>query len=202
MSAKIHPTALIEDDVVIGRESSIWDNVHIRRGTHIGEQSIVGEKSYIAYDVHIGNRVKINAFVYICFGVTIEDGVMIGAGTVFTNDRFPRATTPDLLSLRSSAPDDETGQTLVRSGASIGARCTIGSDLEIGRFAMIGMGSVVTKTVPAFHLVIGNPARAIGFVCRCGPLVARLAEASQAEHACEACGRKYRVNDLVVSEIE
>src|SRR5207249_4179146 len=93
-------------------------HVHIRRSTRIGEQCIVGEKTYIAYDVRIGNRVKINAFVYVCAAVTIEDGVMISAGTIFTNDRFPRATTPDLKQLRPSEPDEHTLPTLVREGAT------------------------------------------------------------------------------------
>ena len=160
--AKVHPTAIVERDVELGADTSVWDNVHIRHGARIGEQCIIGGKSYIAYDVRIGNRVKINAFVYICAAVTIEDGVMISAGTTFTNDRFPRATTPDLLRLRSSDVDEHTLPTLVRAGATIGAACTIGNDLSIGRWAMVGMGSVVTKSVPDFHLVVGNPARSVG----------------------------------------
>src|SRR5690242_18139892 len=112
--ARVHPTAIIEDGVSFGEGTSIWDNVHIRHGASLGEECIVGEKSYIAYDVAIGNRVKINAMVYICAAVTIEDGVMISASTTFTNDRFPRATFPDLKSLRPSEPDEHTLPTLVR----------------------------------------------------------------------------------------
>ena len=154
-SVRVHSTAIVESDVQIGEGTSIWDNVHIRHSARIGEQCIVGEKSYIAPDVVIGNRVKINAFVYICSAVTVEDGVMLSAGVIFTNDRYPRATTPDLLQLRGSEPDEHTLPTLVREGATIGAGCRIGCDLAIGRFAMIGMGSVVTKSVPDFTLVIG-----------------------------------------------
>src|SRR4029079_1758415 len=143
-SVRIHPTAIIEPGVALGPGSSVWDIVHMRGGATLGEECIVGEKTYIAYDVQIGHRVKLNAMVYICFGVTIEDGVMISAGTIFTNDAFPRATTPDLLELRGSDPDEETRLTTVAAGATIGAGCTIGSDLRIGRFAMVGMGSVVT----------------------------------------------------------
>ena len=168
MSVRIHPTAIVEKDVEIGAGSSVWDSVHIRHSTNIGSECIVGEKTYIAYGVKIGNRVKINAFVYICTAVTIEDGVMISAGTVFTNDRFPRATTSDLKQLRTSDPDEHTLPTLVREGATIGAHCTIGNDLVIGRFAMIGMGALVTKSVPDFHLAIGHPAKSVGCVCRCG----------------------------------
>ena len=93
MNVRLHPTALIEDGVKLGDGTSVWDNVHIRKNAVVGDQCIIGEKSYIAYDVRIGHRVKINAMVYICAQVTIEDGVMISAGTIFTNDRFPRAAT-------------------------------------------------------------------------------------------------------------
>lgn len=200
---RIHPTAFIEDGVTIGDGSSIWDTVHIRHGASIGEECIVGEKTYIAYDVKIGNRVKINAFVYICAAVTIEDGVMISAGTVFTNDRFPRATTPDLKTLRSSDPDEETLPTLVREGATIGAQCTIGNDLEIGRFAMVGMGALVTKSVPDFHLVIGAPARSVGYVCRCGKVLAMTAqlEREKGSLTCQACGLEYAHNHGTITEL-
>jgi len=203
-SVRVHPTALIEEGVEIGSGSSIWDNVHIRHGARIGQDCIVGEKSYVAYDVQIGNRVKINAFVYICAAVTIEDGVMISAGTVFTNDRFPRATTSDLRQLRSSAPDEHTLPTLVREGATIGAQCTIGNNLAIGRFAMVGMGSVVTKAVPDFQLVIGNPARAVGWVCRCGEPIYRFkGEVPQQELqlACPECKLPYLVSHGAVTEL-
>ena len=149
----------------------MWDNVHIRFGTSIGEQCIVGEKTYIAYGVKIGHRVKINAFVYICNAVTIEDGVMISAGTIFTNDRFPRATTPDLKSLRPSDPDEHTLPTLVREGSTIGAGCTIGNDLIHRPMGDGGHGVGGHQIVPDFHLVLGNPARSVGAVCKCGPML-------------------------------
>jgi UDP-2-acetamido-3-amino-2,3-dideoxy-glucuronate N-acetyltransferase len=140
----------------------------VRHSTRIGAECIIGEKSHIAYGVTIGDRVKINSLVYICTGVTIERGVMISAGTIFTNDRFPRAATPDFRRLLSSDPDEKTLQTLVREGATIGAGATIGPGLTIGRFAMVGMGSVVTRDVPDFGIVVGNPARAAGHACACG----------------------------------
>jgi acetyltransferase-like isoleucine patch superfamily enzyme len=199
--ARIHPTAIIEDNVTFGEGTSIWDNVHIRHGASLGEECIVGEKSYIAYDVKIGNRVKINAMVYICAAVTIEDGVMISASTTFTNDRFPRATYPDLKTLRPSEPDEHTLQTRVREGSAIGAGCIIGNDLEIGRWAMVGMGSVVTRSVPDFHLVIGSPARSVGAVCKCGLLFHRFLDSdpSSFESKCE-CGLCYLISDRTVSE--
>ncbi|MCU0566334.1 MAG: N-acetyltransferase [Oculatellaceae cyanobacterium Prado106] len=203
MPTRIHPTALIEDNVTIGDATSVWDNVHIRHSTQIGEQCIIGEKTYVAYGVRIGDRVKINAFVYICNAVTIEDGVMISAGTIFTNDRFPRATTSDLKSLRPSDPDEHTLPTLVKAGATIGAGCTIGNDLSIGRFAMVGMGSLVTKSIPDFHLAIGHPARSIGAVCRCGQMLMRFPEVEtfETEVTCPSCSLKYRIQNREVIEL-
>jgi UDP-2-acetamido-3-amino-2,3-dideoxy-glucuronate N-acetyltransferase len=205
VSVRIHPTARIEDGVEVGDGTAIWDHVHVRGpDTRIGADCIVGEKTYVAYGVRIGDRVKINAFVYVCNAVTIEDGVMIAAGTIFTNDRFPRATTSDLRRLRSSEPDETTRPTRVRAGATIGAGCVIGSDLAVGRFAMIGMGSVVTRTVPDFHLAIGHPARSVGCVCRCGEPLLRFAPDAppeRAEASCRACGLAYRVEAGKVHEL-
>lgn len=203
MGVRIHPTALVEPGVEIGDGTSIWDNVHVRGPARIGRDCIVGEKSYIAYDVAIGDRVKINAFVYICTAVTVETGVMISAGTVFTNDRFPRATTPDLAALRGSGPDEHTLPTLVREGATIGARAVIGNDLAIGRFAMVGMATVVTRPVPDFALVIGHPARIVGYVCRCGEPFLRLAHGQamiDGDHTCSVCGLTYATHNGAVIE--
>jgi acetyltransferase-like isoleucine patch superfamily enzyme len=205
VSTRVHPTALIEPGVTIGAGTSIWDNVHVRGpGTRIGVDCIVGEKTYIAYGVWIGDRVKINAFVYVCNAVTIEDGVMIAAGTIFTNDRFPRATTSDLKRLRGSAPDEHTRPTRVRCGATVGAGAIVGSDLEIGRFAMVGMGTVVTRSVADFHLVVGNPARAIALLCRCGEPFLRIdgrAPDQAGRAACPACSLPYAVKDGKVVEL-
>jgi acetyltransferase-like isoleucine patch superfamily enzyme len=204
MSVFIHPTAIIETGVQIGAGSAVWDNVHIRHSTRIGTECIVGEKTYIAYGVQIGNRVKINAHVYICNAVTIDDGVMISAGTIFTNDRFPRATTPDLKRLRPSEPDEHTRPTRVREGATVGAGCTIGNDLVIGRFAMVGMGSLITKSVPDFHLTIGHPAASVGCVCRCGQLLIRFRDCTRngrLEVTCAGCQLRYALQGETVEEL-
>ena len=108
MSARIHPSALVEDGVEVGEGSSIWDAVHVRSGARIGAGCIVGEKTYIAGGVVVGDLVKINAMAYLCAGVTLERGVMVAAGVIFTNDRYPRATTPDLAALRPSEADEDT----------------------------------------------------------------------------------------------
>ena len=190
---RIHPTALIEAGVSLGARTSVWDSVHIRSGTTIGADCLIGEKTYIAYDVMIGNLVKINAMVYICAGVTIEDMVMLSAGTVFTNDRFPRAAIPERGTLITSAPTEQTLHTTVRRGATIGANATIGPGLELGEFCMVGMGAVVTKSVKPFQLVIGCPARPHGWVCVCGePLGDALPSGPT---ACAQCARSYVMNE-------
>lgn len=186
-NVRIHPTAMIEEGVRIGPGSAIWDNVHIRRNAVLGHHCLVGEKSYIAYDVKIGNYVKINAFVYVPTRVTIEDKVMISAGCVFVNDKYPRAYDESDKGLKSSDPDETTLSTLVKEGATLGAAATVLADLVIGRYALVGAGSVVTKSVPDHALVVGNPARQIGWVCVCGR---RLAFGSK-KALCVHCSRKY-----------
>lgn len=197
-SARIHPTAIIEEGVVIGAETSVWDSVHIRKNTVIGENCIIGEKTYIAYDVRIGHGIKINSFVYICTGVTIDDQVMISAGTVFTNDRLPRAFDPDGYSLKTSDPTEETLETKVYRGATIGAGCIVGPGIELGEYCMVGMGSVVTRNVAPYQLVYGNPAKPQGFVCLCGEILLKsdrpLNESSsktERQLSCPRCNRKY-----------
>jgi UDP-2-acetamido-3-amino-2,3-dideoxy-glucuronate N-acetyltransferase len=202
----IHPTALVEPGVVIGEGSAVWDHVHIRGpNTVIGRECIIGEKSYIAHDVTLGDRVKINAFVYVCAAVTVEDGVMLAAGVTFTNDRYPRATTPDLSALRTSGVTEETLATTVRSGATVGARAVIGAGLELGRFCMVAMGSVVTRNVPDFHLVAGQPARTVAAVGRDGYPLARAVDGRLPDLATVACprtGLRYRIRDQVVIELD
>ncbi len=192
--SRIHPTAIIEPEVEIGAGSALWDGVHVRGPSRIGEQCIVGEKTYVAYGVAIGSRVKINAGVYICTGVTIADRAMISAGVIFTNDRHPRAFDPETGELASSEPDAKALRTLVEEGATIGAGAIIGPGLTIGEYAMVGMGAVVTRDVPAYGLVVGNPAQNQGFVCVCGtplgrsPVSGRYREPG--DGSCGHCGRR------------
>ncbi len=189
--ARVHPTAIVEDDVTLGSDTAVWDGAHLRAGAVIGRGCILGEKTYVAGGARIGDLCKLNAAVYVCAGVTLDDGVMVAAHTVFTNDRTPRATDADLGALRPSEPDARTLHTTVGRGASVGANCTIGPGLTLGAWCMVGMGSVVTHDVEPHALVVGNPARRVGTVCRCGEVVAK-ADASGAiapgPYRC-ACGR-------------
>lgn len=185
----VHPTALIEEGVRLGEGTSVWNNVHIRRNATIGDNCIIGEKTYIAYDVKIGNLVKMNAYVYICAGVIIKDKVMISAGTVFTNDLFPRATPVGQDVLITSAPTEETLETTVEEGVTIGANATIGCGIILGEYCMVGMGSVVTKDIPPYTLVYGSPARIKGWVCKCGKVL----NMENKLAVCSHCDLKYEV---------
>ena len=207
MALRVHPTADVEPDVEIGEGTAVWDHVHIRSGARIGRDCIVGEKTYLGPGVVIGNRVKLNAMVYLPTGVVVHDGVMIGAGSVFTNDLYPRATDPGLRALRDSGPGDQTLSTVVEEGASIGAGCTVGCGTTIGRWALVGMGAVVTRSVPPFHLAVGSPARSVGIVCRCGEPVLRIPPGSvgwggEEEVVCGSCGARYRVAAGEVTELD
>ncbi len=189
----VHPTAIVEEGVRLGAGTRVWDAVHIRRGARLGESCIVGEKTYIAYDVVIGSFVKLNAAVYVCAGVTIDDFCMVSAHVVFTNDRYPRAGNLELTGLETSEPTAETLETHVGRGTTIGANATIGPGLTLGEFSMVGMGAVVTRDVLAHQLVVGNPARPAGWVCRCGERLGLppAAEGDGIEAACGRCDRGY-----------
>ena len=162
----IHPSADVSNQAVIGDGSKIWHLVQIREGAHLGEECIVGRGVYIDAHVNLGNRVKVQNYVSIYDGVTIEDGVFVGPHVVFTNDKRPRAVNPD--GSAKAATDWVLSPTLICEGAALGANATIVCGITIGRWAMIGSGSVVTKDVPDFGLVVGNPAKLIGYVCKCG----------------------------------
>jgi acetyltransferase-like isoleucine patch superfamily enzyme len=162
----IHPSASVSSGVSIGEGVKIWQDCQVREGSSIGRGCILGKGVYIDIGVTIGDYCKIQNGVSIYQGVTLEDGVFCGPHCVFTNDLRPRAVNPD--GTIQSAADWEVSETLVRQGASIGANSVIVCGVEIGSWAMIGAGSVVTKDVPEHGLVYGNPARLRGFVCKCG----------------------------------
>lgn len=159
----IHETAIVDPHATIGPGSRLWVNVQVREGAAIGADCIVGKDVYIDQDVIIGDRCKIQNSVSIYRGVTVEDEVFIGPNACFTNDKVPRA----FNKYWTVVP------TRVCRGASIGANATILCGIEIGEFAMIAAGSVVTKSVEPYALVIGNPARSVGYVDRMGNRVER-----------------------------
>ncbi len=184
----VHPTAEVSPDAQVGQGTRIWRQVHIREGASIGEMCNIGKGVYIDSHVHIGSRVKIQNHTSIFEGVTLEDGIFVGPHVCFTNDLFPRAITPD--GALKSAEDWQITPTLVKYGASIGAGSVIVCGTTIGAFALIGAGSVVTKDVPPYTLVFGNPARFHGYVCRCAH---RLTDVHEVEGKlvgwCEVCAK-------------
>jgi len=150
----VHETSIIDEPVEIGKKTSIWHFSHIQSGAKIGERCSLGQNVNIASNVKIGNYVKIQNNVSVYEGVELEDYVFCGPSMVFTNVKLPRSEFPQ----RGSA---HYSKTLVKKSASIGANATIICGVTIGKYAMVGSGAVVTKDVPAYHLVVGNPARII-----------------------------------------
>jgi acetyltransferase-like isoleucine patch superfamily enzyme len=162
-AAFIHPTAVVDPRANIGAGTRVWINVQVREGANVGENCILSKDVYVDHDVSIGSGCKIQNGVSVYSGVTIEDEVFVGPNACFTNDRVPRANNPDW----------KVTPTRVRRGASIGANATIVCGVDIGEYAMVAAGSVVTKDVPAFALVMGNPARVVGRVDEAGNRVDR-----------------------------
>jgi UDP-2-acetamido-3-amino-2,3-dideoxy-glucuronate N-acetyltransferase len=183
--ARIHPSADVASSAVIGPGAAVWHDAQIRERARIGRNSILGKSVYVDSDVVIGDNVKIQNRASIYHGVSIESGVFIGPHVVFTNDKRPRAINPD-GSLKTD-DDWDVSPTHVRYGASLGAGSIILPGLTIGRFALVGAGSVVTRDVPDFALVYGNPARQAGSVCIC----AHMLHPADGSWSCPSCQRQY-----------
>jgi acetyltransferase-like isoleucine patch superfamily enzyme len=181
-SILIHPTADVSPRAVIGAGTSIWNHAQVREEAVLGSGCIVGKDAYIDHAVLIGNNVKIQNGALVYHGSTLEDGVFIGPQACLTNDRNPRAINPD--GTIKSADDWTVSPVTIRYGASVGACAVVLPGVTVGRFAMIGAGSVVTRDVPEHGLVVGSPARLIGFVCPCG---GRL-EVAGTVGRCNVCG--------------
>jgi UDP-2-acetamido-3-amino-2,3-dideoxy-glucuronate N-acetyltransferase len=179
MAIKIHPTAQVSDQAIIGDGTSVWNNAQIREGATLGEECIVSKGVYIDQEVKIGDRVKLQNNASIYHGVVIEDWVFVGPHVCFTNDMRPRAVNPD--GSKKDALDWKITPTRVGKGAAIGANSTIRCGVTIGQWAMIGAGSVVTRDVPDYALFLGNPAKFHCFVCPCGATL-------NSSHKCEECG--------------
>ncbi|HQY94106.1 acyltransferase [Caldilinea sp.] len=186
----VHPTAEVSAEAKIGQGTRIWNRAQVREGAVLGDGCIVGKDAYVDMDVRIGSHVKIQNSALLYHGATLEDGVFIGPQVCLTNDLYPRAINPD-GSLKG-ASDWEVGETVIRYGASVGAGAIIVTGVEVGRFAMIGAGAVVTHDVPAHGLALGVPARLVGYVCACG---ARLDVDAQGCGHCARCGSIVEVGE-------
>jgi UDP-2-acetamido-3-amino-2,3-dideoxy-glucuronate N-acetyltransferase len=171
----VHPTATVEEGARVGAGTAVWHHAHIRRGASVGDDCNLGKNVYIDDGAVVGNRVKIQNNVSVYAGVRRDDEVFVGPSAVFTNDRVPRATGEWTLM-----------PTVVHRGASIGANATIVAGVEIGECAMVGAGAVVVRSVGPHEVVVGNPARRIGWTCCCGAV--RVHEGQGSRLQCGACG--------------
>jgi len=187
-----HDTAVVDQPANIGAGTKIWHFSHIMAGASIGSGCTIGQNVFVGSTASIGNNVKIQNNVSVYEGVDIEDDVFCGPSCVFTNVIRPRSAFP-----RSDRNFDKT---LVRKGVTIGANATIVCGITIGEHAFIGAGAVVTRDVPAYTLVFGNPAKHVGWICRCGEKLG--AESGGKGTTCSACGAKYRAAGGNLSAVE
>lgn len=184
----VHESSYVDEGTSIGEGTCIWHFCHVLSGSQIGKRCRIGQNVVIGPRVRIGNNCKIQNNVSLYEGVTLEDDVFCGPSMVFTNVFTPRCAFP-----RNT--DKDFLPTLVRRGASLGANATIVCGVEIGRHALVGAGAVVTRNVPDYAVVYGNPARQHGWACECGLRLDFQHDTTE----CGECGRRYRQNG---SEIE
>lgn len=178
----VHESSYVDEGCTIGEGTRIWHFSHVMGGCTIGKKCNIGQNVVISPGVVLGEGVKIQNNVSVYTGVVCEDGVFLGPSCVFTNVINPRA----FIERKS-----EYRKTTVKKGASIGANATIVCGHDIGRYAFVGAGAVVTKNVPDYAMVYGSPARIRGYVCRCGEKL----EFADGKAVCPACGLKYKMND-------
>lgn len=184
----IHPTAVIDEGCTIGEGTRIWHFSHVMHGARVGKSCNIGQNVVISPGAIVGDRVKIQNNVSVYTGVTVENDAFLGPSCVFTNVINPRS----FISRK-----DEFRPTIVRRGASIGANATIVCGNEIGEYAMVGAGAVVTKDVPPYSLWVGNPARQAGWVSRAGHKL----DFNDGMAVCPETGAHYRLADGRVEEI-
>ena len=186
----IHPTAEVSPGARIGQRTTVWHQAQVREGATIGEGCTLGKGVYVDREVRVGDNVKMENGAQLFHGSDLEDGTFIGPGAVLANDMYPRAITPDG---RSKGDGDwQPGRVTIRRGASVGAGAVILPNIEVGAWAMIGAGAVVTRDVPAQALVTGNPARCVGYVCRCGRT---LKPEQGGDWSCSICRTSYRFGE-------
>ncbi len=191
MTFKKHETAIIDDGAIIGSGSSIWHWTHVCGGATIGSNVSLGQNVFVGNRVVIGNKCKIQNNVSIYDNVCLEEDVFCGPSMVFTNVYNPRS----FIDRKKDYKD-----TLVKKGASLGANCTIICGITIGEFSFIGAGSVVNKNVPSFALMVGVPARQIGWISEYGEKL-DLPLSGNASVICKHSGKKYQLKDNKVSII-
>jgi UDP-2-acetamido-3-amino-2,3-dideoxy-glucuronate N-acetyltransferase len=187
----IHESSYIDDGVEIGEGTCIWHFCHVLTGSRIGRRCRIGQNVVVGPRVSIGNNVKIQNNVSVYEGVTLEDDVFCGPSMVFTNINTPRSAFP-----RNNSADNLP--TLVKRGASIGANATIICGHTIGEHALIGAGAVVTRHVPPYAVMVGNPARQHGWACECGLVLRFSAQLA----TCHECGRAYRLAEEGCRKLE
>lgn len=194
--AKVHPHALVESED-IGEGTSIWAFAHVMKGATIGSACNIGDHAFIESGAIVGNNVTVKNQVLIWEGVVIEDDVFIGPRATFTNDRYPRSPRMPEARDRYSFRENWLCGIRVRRGCSIGAGAILCPGIELGCYSVIGAGAVVTRNVPDFALVLGNPARQVADVCVCGkPIVGNWRSANCAECGQTGCNRLEYWNHL------
>lgn len=174
ISGTVHPTADVADDATISATAKVWHYAQVREGASLGENVIVGRGAYVGTGVQVGDNCKIQNYALVYEPAKLAAGVFIGPAAVLTNDHFPRSVNPD--GTPKSAHDWEPVGVDIREGASIGASATCVAPVVIGRWALVGSGSVVINDVPDFAIVVGSPARRVGWVGRAGVPLTRGAD--------------------------
>ena len=189
MAATIHPSAIVDEGAQIGDGSRVWHFVHVCGGARIGQRCSLGQNVFVGNDVRIGDNVKIQNNVSVYDAVTLEDDVFCGPSMVFTNVYNPRSAV---------TRKDEYRRTLVKKGATLGANSTIVCGTTIGEYAFVGAGAVINRDVPAFALMVGVPARQLGWMSRFGERL-ELPLKGEGETTCPHTGERYRLRDGVVT---